>query len=221
MLVIEAARAGIRVAGVYQSLLAHYLAADKVSPIAGQRWVLGHQYLLDGEQIAQIRDLDLALTLHTNAHIWKRGSELLRTAGPERVDDLVPLRRLLDAGIKVSMGTDNVPITMFGPLAHVVARRDRSGAAIAPSQAVSMHEALECATANGAWAAFAEDRKGRLRQGMLADMVVLDRNPFDLSVDEVAGQLAATEARLTIVGGRVVYERGQGTSANQGCADPP
>lgn len=202
-LLIECARNGIRVAGVYRSLLPLYREAARIAPIGDARWILGHQFIIDAEAIAAIRDLGLALTMHTNAHIWKRGQEMLRTAGADHIDDIVPVRRLLDAGIRVSLGTDNVPISMWGPVSHVVARRDRYGAIIAPDQAVSVEEALTCATANGAWTAFEEDTKGRLAVGMLADLLVLDEDPRAVAPQA----LAEIVPRTTVVGGRIVYQR--------------
>jgi predicted amidohydrolase YtcJ len=200
-LVIEAARNGIRVSGVYQNLLELYREADKVAPIGGQRWILGHQMMLDREQIALIRDLGVGLTLHTNAHIYKRGAALVSEAGPQRENDIVPVRRLLDAGVKVALGTDNVPYSVFGTIAHVVGRRDRNGVPVAPGQAISAHEALECASVNGAWLSFDESIKGRLQPEMLADLVILERNPLDCTPDEIA----AVTAAATMVEGRWVY----------------
>jgi hypothetical protein len=72
-----------------------------------------------------------------------------------------------------------------------------------PDERVTLETALRAYTVNNAWAEGAEDRKGRIAPGYLADLVVLDRDPF-------AGTLAELKDRkvtMTIVGGRVVYER--------------
>ena len=201
-LVIEAARSGIRVSGVYQNLLELYREADRVAPIGGQRWLLGHQMRLDRSQIDLARDLGIGLTTHTNAHIWKQGGELVRAAGPQ-AGDIVPVRSLLEAGVRVALGTDNVPISLFGPISHLVGRTDRNGLPVAPAQAVSVEEALACCCVNGAWLSFEENRKGRLRAGFLADLVVLDRDPLACTAAEIAGLVPAA----TMVGGRWVWER--------------
>jgi predicted amidohydrolase YtcJ len=118
------------------------------------------------------------------------------------------VRNLLDAGVRTAIGTDNVPISMFGPMGYLVGRTDRAGKPVNPSQAITAEEALRCATIEGAWLSFDETRKGRLTPGMLADMVVLDQDPLSLSAPDIS----SLEARLTLCGGRVVYERAASVS---------
>lgn len=203
-LMIEAARLGIRVCGIWDNLLDLYAEVDRVVPIAGQRWVLGHQSILGGEAIARIRDLGIVLGAHTNAHIHHRASEFLARIGREREDEICPLRSIIDAGIRVSLGTDNVPISMFHPVWQSVERIDRkTGSVIAPMQKISREEALRCATVNGAWLCFEEDEKGSLEPGKLADLIVLADNP--LTVD--AARLRDLVPELTMVGGKVVHPR--------------
>lgn len=202
-LLIEAARNGIRVCGIWANLLELFAEADRVASIADQRWVLGHQSILDDGQISRIRDLGIALTLHTNAHIYKRGDEFRAQVGPEREHLIVPVRKLLDAGIITALSTDNVPVSMFHPVWHTVARIPRgSGRVIAPEQAITREEALRLATHHGAALSFEEDVKGSIAVGKLADLVVLDNDPLLVDLEH----LPALRAKRTIVGGKVVYQ---------------
>ena len=73
---------------------------------------------------------------------------------------------------------------------------------MAPEQALSRADALRCATANGAYLTFDEDRKGSLEPGKLADLAVLSADP--LTVEEAG--LADIRALMTMVGGRMVHE---------------
>ena len=141
--------------------------------------------MLSDSQIAQLRDLGIGLSLHPNAHVWKRGSELVRAAG-DRLPELLPVRKLIDAGVRTAIGTDNVPISMFGPMGYLVGRTDRTGKPVNPEQAITPEEALRCATVEGAWLSFDEANKGRLAPGMLADLVVLDRDPLTLAASAIA-----------------------------------
>ena len=68
-------------------------------------------------------------------------------------------------------------------------------------QAVSREEAMTILTSAGAWAEFAENDKGRLMPGMLADFAVLSQDVFQVSEE----QIPATRSLLTAVGGRVAY----------------
>ena len=104
----------------------------------------------------------------------------------------------------VALATDNVPTSLFHPVWQAIARVDRySGRVIAPSQRLSREEALRAATIEGAYLTFEEAEKGSLEPGKLADLVVLSDDP--LTCDEA--RIKDITAELTIVGGRIVYER--------------
>jgi predicted amidohydrolase YtcJ len=196
----ECARSGIRVIGI--GTLGLFAETARTAPIAGQRWVLCHPMTLDEREIGQLRDLGVVVTTHTNAYIWKSGSKLLNRIGRDRENDIAPLRRLTEAGVPFALATDNVPVSMWYPIWQSVARIDRvTNAAQGLSQALTREEALRAATA--AWLTFEEDRKGTLEPGKLADVIVLSQDPLTCDV----AALRDTVADLTIVGGKVVYER--------------
>ncbi|MBX9847342.1 MAG: amidohydrolase family protein [Xanthobacteraceae bacterium] len=203
-LLLEAARNGIRVSGIWVNLLELFREVDRIVPIAGRRWVLGHQRVLDRDQVELICDLGLALTTHTNRHIYKEGAAIRSSVGRDKEHTIVPIRTLLDKNVPVAFGTDGVPPTLFNPVWQAVERVDRTtGEVIAPGQRISRLEALHCATTGGACLTFEETEKGTLQPGMLADIVVLTEDP--LSVE--ASRLRDIVAAITIVGGRVTYVR--------------
>ncbi len=71
-----------------------------------------------------------------------------------------------------------------------------------PEERVSLETALRAYTVNNAWAAGEENEKGRIAPGLLADLAVWDRDPFE-------GRPASLKDRrivLTILGGRIVHE---------------
>jgi predicted amidohydrolase YtcJ len=201
---IAAARQDVRIGGIQRDLLDLYVEADRVVPLRDRRWVLEHISVLTDDEIHKIRDLGLVVTTHTNSYIAKQGDILRQRVGPDAEDSIVPLRKLRDAGVPVALATDNVPPTLFNPIAQVVTRLDRyARRAIAPSQRLTREEALRAATTAGAWLTFEESEKGTLEPGKLADLVVLSDDP--LTVDE--SRIADIVAETTIAGGRVVFER--------------
>ncbi len=207
-LLVEAARNGIRTIAVHPYMLDIFREVDKEASIAGQRWVFGHIVSLTPDDIAAIRDLDLAVTTHITGFLWKRGLQQLERLGPERENEIVPIRSLLDAGVKVSLGTDNVPATLFYSAWHAIARRTRdTERKIASDQALSREQALRCMTMGGAYLSFEEDIKGSLEPGKLADLAVLSDDPLTCDEDDIAGIVA----HVTIVGGQIVYDRSKST----------
>lgn len=200
---VEAARNGIRAVGILPNMLDLFAEVDEIVPISDQRWVLGHIVSLTSDQVKQVADLGLAVTTHLSAYLYKRGSELVEKLGKDRASEIVPLRSLREAGVPISFGSDNVPLSLFHSIAHAVSRRDRTGALIAPDQALTREEALECASLGGAALTYEEEEKGSIAVGKLADLAVLSADPLTCASDE----LALIEAELTIVDGRVVYRR--------------
>ena len=112
---------------------------------------------------------------------------------------LYPLARLWQRGIALAAGSD-APVATPNPLLSIYsanARQTMEGAPFNPGQALSAHDALRMETVGGAYASFQEHQKGSIEAGKLADMVLLSGEPGD----------KATEVVMTMVGGRVVWER--------------
>jgi predicted amidohydrolase YtcJ len=202
-LLIAAARHDVRIVSLSTDLLDLYEEVDRLVPIRDRRWAISHLSTLAGDEIKRIRDLGLVLTTHTNRYLFKEGDALRRRVGRAAEHSIVPLRSLVEAGIHVALATDNVPVSLFHPIWHAVARVDRStGAVIAPAQKLSRENALRAATIEGAYLSFEERHKGSIEVGKLADLAVLSEDP--LTVEE--SRLKDITAVLTIVGGRVVLD---------------
>lgn len=218
-LLVEAARCGIQIVGIYPYMLDLFREAGRHHPIAGLRWVLGHLASLSDDDIATLRDLGIVVTTHTSAHIYKRGPEHLQRLSPERWREIVPLRSLDEAGIPISLGSDNAPYSLFHSIWHAVARRARTGVTVNPDQAVSRADALRFATLGGAYLSFDEDKRGSLQPGKYADCAVLSGDLFGCDEDRIPH----LESELTIVSGRIVFNRGtlRQTQGPPGFGEPP
>ena len=176
---------------------------DRDVPLKGRRWVLVHISVLSRRDIERIVRMGLVVTSHTNSNIYKEGHTWQARLPRERQRENTPLRDLIDAGIKVGLITDNVPISLFWPIWESVARLSRvTNERIAPEQAITRVEALRCATEHGAYLTFDEDKKGSLEPGKLADLAVLSADP--LTVPESA--IRDITADMTMVGGKIVHQ---------------
>jgi predicted amidohydrolase YtcJ len=202
-LLVHCAANDIRTVMIGSSNLDLYDEVDREIPLKGRRWVISHINTLSPRDIERIVRMGLVLTTHTNNYLYKGLHAQAQRLPPERHGEIVPLRSLLDAGVKVSLATDNVPVSPFLPIWQAVARRSyQTKEQVAPGEALSRADALRCATANGAYLTFDEDKKGSLEAGKLADVAVLSADP--LATEE--SSIAEIRSLMTMVGGRIVHE---------------
>jgi predicted amidohydrolase YtcJ len=72
-----------------------------------------------------------------------------------------------------------------------------------PEQKISVEQAVKCYTLNNAYAGFQENKLGGLKKGMLADLIVLDENIFEIAPEKIKD----VKVMRTIVNGKQVYSR--------------
>lgn len=127
--------------------------------------------------------------------------------GPDRIAGAYAWRRFLDLGVKVANGSD-FPVEEPDPLLGFYAAFTRSDVrgmppgGWTPDQKMTRQEALESFTLGAAYAAFEEKLKGSIEVGKMADFVVFDRDIMEVDAPEVL----KAKVRMTVVGGKVVYE---------------
>lgn len=176
---------------------------DREIPIAGRRWVVSHINIISPRDRDRIAKLGLVLTSHTNNYLYKSLESYASKLKPEQHNDIVPLNALREAGVIVSLATDNTPISLWHPVQQTVLRTARdTGRSYGEAQALSRMDALRCATANGAYLTFDEKKKGTLEAGKFADLAVLSADPLTVAAD----QLSAITSLMTMVGGKIVHE---------------
>ena len=145
-------------------------------------------------------------------YFWDAGDAWLGALDEVRIQRLQPYREMIDAGVRFALSSD-APVASYRPfdtIVSAVTRRTVGGATIGPDQALTVEDALRACTADAAASYHADDRLGTLEAGKLADVVVLDTDPFAVEPD----RLGEIEVALTILGGELVYraERRSATS---------
>ena len=160
------------------------------------RFRLEHAQLIKDTDIPRLADLHVLICAQPHALAFEEKDKTL--LGAERAHDAYPFRKLLDAGVALSFGSDYPGEETFAPLygMHLAVNRT-------DGRSITTEEALACYTSGSAFAEFAEDAKGKLKEGFLADLTVLDGNP--LKVDPQ--NLMNINVVETIVGGKTVYRR--------------
>jgi hypothetical protein len=178
------------------------------NPPWDRRWRIEHVQHPAPADVPRLAALGVTASMQP-AHAADDGRWMERRIGRDRARTAYPFRTLLDAGVAVTFGSD-WPVASLDPLTGIdaaVNRRTLDGAhpeGWFPEQRVTVEEALLAYTRENARAVFEEREKGRLAPGLLADLVVLDRDPFEVPREE----LGTLRVDSTIVGGEVVYERG-------------
>ncbi|MDH3748825.1 MAG: amidohydrolase [Gammaproteobacteria bacterium] len=130
-----------------------------------------------------------------------------KVIGPERSKTTYAFHSLIDSGARVAFGSDwyVAPATPIDGIYAAATRRTLDGAnpdGWVPEQKISVEQALRAYTVNAAYASFEENIKGSIRAGMLADMVLLDRDLTAIPPESIRD----TQVLATIVGGRVVHD---------------
>lgn len=139
--------------------------------------------------------------------IYDFGDAYLNVLGDARGRPSYPLRTWMDLGLKPATGSDT-PVCDPDPFPNIysmITRKTWKGTVMDEAQRVSLDEALEAYTENGAFSQKMERRKGRLVPGQLADVAVFSRNLFEASPEEI---LNDTRVDMTILDGKVVYRAG-------------
>src|SRR5207244_1309511 len=100
-----------------------YEEVDRQIPLKGRRWVISHIAAISPRDVERIARMGLVLTTHTNNYLYKGLQTMASRMPAERHEEIVPMRSLQEAGVPVSLATDNVPISLWLPVQQVCARR--------------------------------------------------------------------------------------------------
>jgi predicted amidohydrolase YtcJ len=176
-------------------------------PLAGLNWFFDHAETISEQSIDRIAALGGGIAVqHRMAY---QGEYFVERYGPGAAEATPPVKRMLDKGVHVSAGTDATRVASYNPwvsLAWLVTGRTVGGLRLTPQRnCLDRETALRMWTENVTWFSNEEGKKGRIAEGMLADLTVPDRDYFSCAEAEIAD----TVAELTIVGGKVVYGAGR------------
>jgi predicted amidohydrolase YtcJ len=183
-------------------------------PIRARRFTLVHAYFPNPDTARRAARLGVVIDTQP-AWFYKDADALTDALGEARMRHFIGLRHWMAAGLHVALNTDHMfgldPIRSLNPflpfltMEVAVTRRTARGRIIGPEQAVSTEQALRMMTQEAAYLSFDEQQKGTLEVGKLGDLAVLSADPLTAPPD----RLHDITVLQTIVGGRIVYERGQ------------
>lgn len=140
-------------------------------------------------------------------HLPQDGYEKITRIGMERGKYEWPMKSIHNSGGVLCFGSD-YPVVSYNPypgIYYAVTRNgyDRKPVGVNPEEKIGLADTLRAYTRNGAYVAGREKDFGTLEKGKLADVIVLDRNLFAVDAETIPD----TEILLTIVDGKVIYEK--------------
>jgi predicted amidohydrolase YtcJ len=118
---------------------------------------------------------------------------------------MIPTRTWLDMGVPLCLSSDAPSMPWWDPQSTLfasIARASPSKKPVSPEQAMTIDEALYAHTMGGAYADFAENKKGSLEPGKFADLIVWHDNPYSAATADILN----LTIDLTMVGGKVVHQ---------------
>jgi predicted amidohydrolase YtcJ len=194
-------------------LLSIYDSVARAHGAKDRRFRIEHAQHLRREDIPRFAHTGVIASMQPY-HLIDDGRWAEKRIGPERIKSTYAFRSLLDRGAVLAFGSDwtVAPIEPLLGIYAAVTRRTLDGKnpdGWVPQEKISVEEALRAYTVGNAFGVFAEDRRGRLAPGYLADLVLVDRDLTRIQPEEI--EQAAV--RATVVGGRVVYEARGGDTA--------
>ena len=185
-------------AAVESALHAHEKAMRKTGN-SGLRHRLEHAELATPDQIARAAELGIIFSVQpTYEYIWGGKGKLYEQRIGDRYRLTNPYRAMLNAGAVVCGGSDS-DVTEANPLLGIHAAVNRA----VEEHNVSVYEAVQMFTMNGAYAVFEEKRKGALTPGYLADIVVLDGDILRIPKEKIKDMRVVT----TIKSGSILHNK--------------
>jgi predicted amidohydrolase YtcJ len=181
-----------------------YEKAFADNPRPDLRHRIEHCTIVDKDLVNRMGKINICPSVNISS-IQKMGSKFADFYGKERNRYICALRSMLDAGVVCSLHSDTPSYPAgLATIDAAVNRYDRvANVQCDRTQAISVLEAVRCATINGAYATHEESVKGSIEPGKLADMIVLSDDI--LAVDPM--EIHNLKVDMTMIDGRIEYER--------------
>jgi len=176
---------------------------DRDIPFNGLHWMFDHAETISPRNIDRVKALGGGIAIQHRMAF--QGEYFVERYGAEAAKATPPIKRMLENGVPVGAGTDATRVASYNPwtaLYWLVSGRTVGGLRLYDAGSkLDRDTALELWTSGSAWFSNEQGKKGRIQEGMLADLSVLSADFF--SVEEEA--IKSIESVLTVVGGKVVY----------------
>ena len=178
---------------------------QKSNGIRDRRFRIEHAQHISPKDFARLHQLQVLASVQPY-HAIDDGRWAEKRIGPERIKTTYAFKTMMDHGVRLALGTDwtvaplNPMLTLYAAVTRATLDGKNPGGWV-PQEKLKLSEALEAYTLGSAYAEYQENEKGSIEAGKLADMVLLDKDIFNIAPE----QIKTTKVMWTMVGGKVVY----------------
>lgn len=168
------------------------------------RPVMVHAQLVHKEQLKRMKGISMMPSFFI-AHTYYWGDIHIQNFGRKRVDTISPAGTALQLGLPFTFHQDS-PVLLpdvFRTVWCAAKRITKNGEELDKEERIRVYDALKAMTVHSAYQYFEEDKKGTIEEGKNADLIILDRNPLEIPVDEVKD----VQVLETVKDGKTVYKR--------------
>ncbi len=180
-----------------------YEQVNREQPFGDVRWILDHCETISDRNIERVARLGGGIAVQSRMAF--QGEYFTERYGAAQAARTPPIRRMLELGVPVGIGTDATRVTSYNPfvtLYWLVTGNTVGGLNLYPAHnRLDREEALRLYTIGSSWFSGETGKKGALVPGQLADLAVLSADYFTVPVED----MKAIEAVLTVVGGKIVF----------------
>lgn len=182
---------------------------NKETPLNGLLWFFDHAETVSEENLRRIKALGGGIAIQHRMAF--QGESFIKRYGKKAAEYAPPIKKMLELGIKVGMGSDGTRVSSYNPwvgLYWLTTGKTIGGLKhLADDNLLDRKTALELYTVGSAKLINLDGDRGRLQVGYMADFVILTDDYFKVSEEKIL----EIEALMTVVGGKVVYGKDQFT----------
>ena len=175
-------------------------------PFDGLHWFFDHAETVSPANIDRIRRLEGGIAIQHR--MTYQGEFFAERYGLDATGETPPIRRMIEAGVPVGAGTDATRVASYNPwvcLYWLVTGKTLGGMRMYDREnRLDRTAALRLWTADNAWFANADGRKGMIKEGQLADFIIPSADYFAIHEDDIR----FLTSDLTVLGGRIVHAAG-------------
>lgn len=171
------------------------------------RHQLSHASLIHPDDYSRLKDLDI--TAEFSPVVWFQTpytAAVTPLLGPERMSRWYPMKSVIENEGRIALASDGPLMWQdtFTRLQGAITRKDPSKdeEALALNEAIDLPEAIKAVTINSAYIMNQDAQVGSIEKGKYADLIILDKNLFEIPVEEIS----TTKVLKTILAGRVVFD---------------